>query len=306
MTGAAGRLLAAGAAALAAACASPGAPPGPPAGDRLIEQASSAGRLAYEQGRAAQAVALYRQALERARAIDAAGPAADAAYNLALAQIAAGDLDAAAPLLRQAEYDAARAAAPAHDIRLVRAKLAHLQGRPAQALALADGVIAGASPRLALQARVLRGQVRADAGEAAAARGELHLAWEHAAAQPPGPSIEADLRKLEGSIALLAGDADAAARAFDAEAALLREARRHHDMARAYARAGAAHLAAARPAEAAARYFLAARSLAAQGDAAAGRAYAAASLDAAGRAGDDAARARARALQAELSARGDP
>lgn len=301
--------LAASLLALCASCAAPGPQPAGPAGDRLVLQASSAARLAYEQGNYAQAQTLYRRALSRAQAIDAGEQAADAAYNLAMSEIALQHYDAAEQLLAQAEYDAARVSTAITDIRLLRAKVAYLRERLPEAIALANDVIASkALPRLFLQARILRGQIFCDTGNLPAAISELHSIKElvGAAKTVLGPSINADMDKLEGTIARREGKFDVAARFFDAEAELLRVAHRHRDMAYALARAAEMHLRAGRPALAADRFFLAARSLTGQGDFAAGKAFVASSQSAAETAGDEAARARAQLLLQEINRRGAP
>ena len=141
--------------------------------------------------------------------------------------------------------------------------------------------------------------MQADAGDAAAATAALRAAVALAGrtADAEQPAIAADLAKLDGSIARLEGRPDAAAASFETEANLLREARRFRDMSHALARAAAAHAAAGRPALAADRYYLAARSLDGRGEAAdeaAAKALLGAALAAAEAARDDDAGARAR------------
>lgn len=304
------RGFAAGLLALLAACSSPGPQqPDRPAGDPQVVEASSAARLAYERGHYAQARTLYRRALTRAQAIDSPGQAADAAYNLAMSEIGLRDYDAADRLLVQAEYDAARDSADTADIRLLRAKVAYLRERLPEALALASDVVASnASPRLVLQARILRGQAFCDTGDLPGAKAELQSAKNLVESTSIGltPSIGADLDKLEGTIARLDGNVEAAAHFFDSEVQLLRTARRHRDMAHALARSAEAHLRAGRPASAAERFFLAGRSLAGQGDFSSGEVYIASSEAAARAAGDEAARSRARRLLEEISRRAAP
>ena len=314
-------------AALCAACVSRGPaslPAVEAAPDRMALLASATARTAYEQGDFATAGRLYRRGLLRAREIDDAALAADAAYNLAVAEIGLGRYDAADALLRQADYDAGRASTGRADIRLVLAKTAYLRGRPAEALALADRAAADAGPRLRLQAAILRGQIHADAGRAEAASGELRLAAALAGATRDAeqPAIAADRAKLDGSIARLEGRPDAAAASFETEASLLRAARRFRDLSRALARAAAAHAAAGRPALAADRYYLAARSLDSRNgggddgeaggsdgggsDGEAAQALLASALAAADSARDGAARARILLLKDEISRRGRP
>ena len=301
--------LAAGVLALCASCSSPAPQPAEPAGDRLVLQASSAARLAYEQGNYAQAQTLYRRALTRAQAIDAGEQAADAAYNLAMSEIGLQHYEAADQLLAQAEYDAARVSTDITDIRLLRAKVAYLRERLPAAIALANDVIASkAPPRLVLQARILRGQIFCDTGNLPAAMAESQTIKElvGSAKTAFAPSMNADMAKLEGTIARLEEKMEVAARLFEAEVELLRVAHRHRDMAYALARAAEMHLRAGRPALAADRFFLAARSLTGQGYFVAGKAFVASSQSAAETAGDEAALARARLLLQEINRHGVP
>ncbi len=278
-----------------------------PAVETEVTQAFSVARRAYERGDFSQAQALYRQALQRARAIDNAALAADAAYNLAVSEIALHNHDAAEQLLREAGYDAARAGTDTIEPLLLRAKVAYLRGRPGEAIAFANQVIAAAAsaPGLRQQATLLRGQIQAEAGDLAAARVDLRAvvaAPQAASSAVLAPALAADARKLEGTIASRSGDRAAAAHLFDMEAELLRSALRYRDMAHAYARAADAYLLAANPLLAADRFFLAARSLHGSGDAAAAATHLESSLAAATRAGDAGAgtSARARALLDEI------
>ena len=292
-----------------ASCSSPGPRPTAPADEVRVTRTFAVARRAYEQGEFEQAQALYRQALTRARAIDDAALAADAAYNLAVSELALRHYDAANQYLREAAYDATRASTDVTEIRLLQAKLAYLRGRPAEAIALTHALIASAAaPRIHLQARILRGQINADAGDLVAAFAELHTV-KHLAAGPAGtlsPAMAADAAKLEGSIARRDGQVLTAARLFDSEAALLRRAHRYFDMGHALARAADAYLLAGLAAQAADRYFRAARSLDGLGATAAARPYLASSLAAAARAGDERAGDRARALLDEISRRAAP
>ena len=255
--------------------------PREPAGDTLVVQASSAARLAYDLGDYSQAQTLYRRALTRAQAINDADLAADAAYNLAMSEIGLQHYEAADQLLRQSEYDAARASSDTIDIRLLRAKVAYLRERLPEAIALANEVIASKAPQhLRLQAKILRGQIFCDTGDLPSAKSELQSIEELVASAKSEltPSVRADVEKLMGTIARLEGNMEVAARFFDAESELLRTARRYRDMGNAFARAAEAYLSAGRSALAADRFFLAARSLAGQGDLSAAKTFAESSL----------------------------
>ena len=292
-----------------AACVTPGPEPTKPRSDTLIAQASVAARLAYERGDFGQARQLYRQALTRARAVDDAGLAADAAYNLAISEIALGNYAVAEQLLPEAVYDAGRAASATDDILLLRAKVAYLREQLPEALAIAS-VVADSRAALALrlQAMLLRGHIFCERGELAPARSELQRVQGLGAAADAKlpPAIRADRAKLEGMIARLEGNLAAAAGLFDSEAELLRRAHRYRDMGYALARVADAYLAAGQPDLAADRYYLAARSLDARGEHATAQAFLASSLAAADKAGKQNARERALSLLDEISRRAGP
>lgn len=291
------------------ACAAPSPEPGKLLGDALITQTSAAARLAYERGEFSLAQPLYRRALTRARAINDAALAADAAYNLAVSEIALGNYAVAEQLLSDAGYDAQRAASATDDILLLRAKVAYLLKRLPQALTLASAVAdATVALSLRLQAMLLRGQIYCERGEVASARSELQRINGLGAKGDAelAPAIRADRAKLEGTIARLEGNMATAARLFDTEAEWLRGAHRYRDMGYALARAADSYLAAAQPNLAADRYYLAARSLDARGERADTQTFLAASIGAAEKAGNQNSRERAQSLLDEISRRGGP
>lgn len=286
------------------ACAGPGSRLSEPADDRVALQASSLARLAYELGDYPRAQTLYRRALTRAQAINDAALAADAAYNLAVTEIALQHYDTADELLRQSEYDASRASSDIIEIRLLRAKVAYLRERLPEAIKLADDIIASEAPEhLRVQAKVLRGQIFCETEDLPAARSALQSIESLVAPTKSDltPSVRADVEKLRGTIARLEGNMEAAAHFFDAESELLRSAHRYRDMGNAFARAGEAYVAAGRAVSAADRFYLAARSLAGQGDRTSARTFAESSAAAAASAGDDDARARAQLLLQEIA-----
>ena len=294
---------------LCASCASPSPQSSEARGDAVATQASSAARLAYEKGYFGQAQKLYRRALTRARAINDAKLAADAAYNLAMSEIGLGHYEAADQLLRQAYYDADRASSNTADIQLLRAKVAYLRMRLPEALVLVDEVAdSKAAQSLHLQAMILRGQIFCETGDPDAAKSELRAVEKLVAFSNTDltPAISADLAKLEGTISRLEGKMDIAARYFDAEAKRLRIAHRYRDMGYALARAAEAYRAAGRPALAADRFFLAARSLDGRGDTDAAKLSLASSLSAAEKARDKDARIRAQLLLREITRRAVP
>jgi tetratricopeptide (TPR) repeat protein len=278
-------------------------------GDAFITQASSAAKLAYEQGNFGQSKKLFRLALMRAQAINDAALAADAAYNLAMCEIGLGDYDSAAQLLRQAYYDAIRASSNTADIQLVRAKVAFLRTKPLEALTFLDEIAASnPTQSIQLQAIIVRGQIFGDAGDRNAANSELRAAESLVASSRVviSASVGADLAKLAGTVSRLEGKTDIAARFFDDEAELLRNAHRYRDMAYALARAAEAYLASGGLALAADRFFLAGRSLEGHGDTQAAKSLLASSVSAAKAAADQDARVRAETLLEEITRRHVP
>src|SRR5256885_25115 len=80
------------------------------------------------------------------------------------------------------------------------------------------------------------------------------------------PARRAAVTGLAARLALAAGHAPDAARSYEQQAELLRQARLYHDMAIAIGRAGDASRAAGRSEDALTRYFRAGRSLISQGE----------------------------------------
>src|SRR5207249_4696552 len=128
--------------ALAPGACSPATPPRAVFADPELSAATGAARAAFDRGQAALAADLYQRALTRARATDRPGEIADASYNRAVVLMSLGRYDEANELLGEAEAEARRAGRPAADVLLVEAKLARLRGRPREAVALADRVLA--------------------------------------------------------------------------------------------------------------------------------------------------------------------
>ena len=88
-----------------AACGGGGpADPGPPP-DAKLDQANRAGGQALSMDMPSLAVRQYKTALQRAYERDDAGAIADVSYNLALAQMRAGDAKAAIATVRDAQRD---------------------------------------------------------------------------------------------------------------------------------------------------------------------------------------------------------
>lgn len=292
-----------GAATLAflAGCASPGPLAGPPA-DPELTRAARSGRAAFERGAVSEAITFYARALGRARVLDDAGGIGDAAYNLAVCQAAVGQYDQARELLREAAAEVRRAQGNLADILLVEAKVAHSQGRPAEARRLAERVLSdsASAPTSAHRAQVatLLGNLALEAGQLALARAELTRG--QGLAVDSDLAVQAEVERLAARIALLEGTANAAALARDREAALWRRARRYPEMARALAGAAMAYQAAGQTALGAERFFRAARSGWAQGESDVAMQYVRHAIALAEAAGERSLLERAAALQAEM------
>lgn len=265
----------------------------------------TSGRLAFERGMNAEAVALYRRALDRAREMDNAVAIADASYNLAAAQVQAGDYAAAAAALLESEAEARRAGGNVADVLLLRAKVARLSGAPSEAVALADRVLADPASRPTaghrVQAHVLKGEVAAEEGNWPVAEQQARLARNALGriGDTASPALLAGVVGLRGRIARGRGDLAESARLFDRRADLLRRARLYRDMADAIADSAQVWMSLGRPAEAGPRFYRAARAAAAQGDAAGARSLLSQASDAARAARDERLLALVSALRIE-------
>jgi tetratricopeptide (TPR) repeat protein len=210
------------------------------------------------------AVRQYKVALSRAYERDDAGAIGDVAYNLALAQMKAGDSKAAIATAREAraELDRRRAAVPPELI-LVQAAAAYRSGDLGAAAGAAQEVIERGSkdPDVVPRAWFIRGLVAADRSDAAGLAQSI-------AALPPSKQadVEADRQELQGRAALLAGDSAGALTLFEQSAANRQQALDYRGMARALSLAGDASLRSGRAADAADLFLRAGRSALLQGD----------------------------------------
>jgi hypothetical protein len=237
----------------------------------------------------------------------------DAAYNLAAASVSLKQYDRARTLLAEARAEYRRAGVPITDVLLVEAKVARLQGRADEAVALADAILTQQSPPAAasdrVRAQVIKGEIACEARDAAgaaaalaAARGELRGGGGRSKdAGDPDAALAAGVAGLEGCVATLRGEPANAADAFDRAAALWRQARQYHPMARSLGRAAAAYREAGEARPAADRYYRAARSTFGQRELEDALDLARSAAQSAGEAGDEDLRRRAEALLAEIA-----
>jgi hypothetical protein len=239
---------------------------GPPPDVRL-DQANRAGTQALSMDMPSLAVRQYKVALSRAYERDDAGAIADVSYNLALAQMKAGDPKAALVTVREARADLERRRAQVpSELFLVQAAAAYRTGDLSGASAAAQEALdrPAKDPDTAPRAWFIRGLVAAERGDGAA----LNLAI---AALPPSKQadLEADRQELQGRAALLGNRAADALGLFEQSAASRQQALDYRGMARALSLAGDAMLRTNHAAEAADLYLRAGRSALLQGDGAA-------------------------------------
>jgi hypothetical protein len=252
-------------AALALAACGGGGPvdTGPPPDVRL-DQANSAGTQALSMDMPSLAVREYKVALARAYERDDAGAIADVAYNLALAQMKAGDSKAALATVRdaRAELDRRHVQIPA-ELFLVQAAAAYRNGDLGTAAAAAQDALdrPAKDPDTVPRAWFIRGLVAADRGDGATLNQAI-------AALPPAKQadLQADRQELEGRAALLGNRPADALALFEQSAANRRQALDYRGMARALSFAGDSALRSNRAADAADLFLRAGRSSLLQGD----------------------------------------
>jgi hypothetical protein len=239
---------------------------GPPP-DVKLDQANKAGTQALSMDLPSLAVRQYKVALSRAYERDDAGAIGDVAYNLALAQMKAGDPKGAVATTREAraELDRRRAAVPPELI-LVQAAAAYRSDDLSAAAGGAQEVLdrGAKDPDVVRRAWFIRGLVAADRSDAAG----LAQSIAALAALPPTKQadLEADRQELQGRAALLANDPAGALTLFEQSATNRQQALDYRGMARALSLAGDAALRSGRAADAADLFLRAGRSALLQGD----------------------------------------
>ena len=237
--------------------------PGPPP-DVKLDTANTAGTQALSMDMPAMAVKQYRVALNRAYERDDASAIADTAYNLALAQMRAGDSKEALRTLRDArsDLDRRRFAIPA-ELFLVQAAAAYRSGDLGGAYAATQEALDRTSkdPDTKPRAWFIRGLVAAERSDGAALAQAI-------AALPVSKQadLEADRQELVGRAALLNNQPAEALTAFEQSAANRQQALDYRGMARVLAMAGEASLRLNKTAEAADFFLRAGRSALLQGD----------------------------------------
>jgi len=248
-----------------AACGGGGPVDSGPPPDVKLDQANAAGTQALSMDLPSLAVRQYKVALSRAYERDDAGAIGDVAYNLALAQMKAGDSKGAVATVREtrAELDRRRAAVPPELI-LVLAAASYRSGDLSAAAAAAQDVLdrGAKDPDVVRRAWFIRGLVAADRSDAAG----LAQAIAALAAPTKQADLEADRQELQGRDALLANDSAGALSLFEQSASNRQQALDYRGMARALSLAGDAALRSGRAADAADLFLRAGRSALLQGD----------------------------------------
>ncbi len=265
------------------ACSSP-QPSRPP--DPKLNSLSGAGRRAYQGGEFEAGAQFYRRALERAREMDDPDRIGTSAYNLALCRYLMGEFDSILPLLKEARFAYRREGEIPADLILLEARTAFRMGEIDRARELAGEGLRREDEADRADFLILLGTISLAGGEPDAAREYLEEARD-VLDDPVPPLQEADISGLEGAIREAEGKFAAAGLAFDRRAEAFREAGRYRQMAAALGSAGNAYRHVPDPQKAGDRYFRAARSLFARGDAAAALKMLKPALDEAGASGDE-------------------
>ncbi len=168
---------------LALGCAGPGAETRPPVDEGMV-RISERGARAYRNGAWGEARVAYRQALERARALDDARWIGSLAYNLAAVELRMGRSTSGRRLLEESEAALRRAGLSTAPVELMEARRLRAGGDVEQAVRVLESITAGGGGwfvRAQLElASIAMGQQRLDdaAGHVSAARGAEALETE--------------------------------------------------------------------------------------------------------------------------------
>jgi tetratricopeptide (TPR) repeat protein len=258
------------AASMLAACGGNGSADTGPPPDVKLDQANTAGTQALSMDMPSLAVRQYKVALSRAYERDDAGAIADVSYNLALAQMKAGDPKAAIATVRDARADLDRRGAPVPaELLLVQAAASYRAGDVAGAGAAAEAALSrpAKDPDTVPRAWFIRGLVAAERGDSAALAQAVAALSPSNGAPSKQADLEADRQELQGRALL--GSRPAEARGlFEQSAANRQQALDYRGMARALALAGEAALRGGETTQAADLYLRAGRSALLQGDSA--------------------------------------
>lgn len=206
--------------------------------DAAWDQAMTAGQDSFELGRYSVAITQYRRAADLALLRDDGVAAAESGYDLAVAQLAGDDPEAALKTVqttRQAAHVRGQDAHPEFD--LIEAAAHYRLRQYPQAVILAAGGMASADTATAARSALVLG-LAADAGQDAPAF-QKALAYFNGLKPPLSRTEQADKAEIQARATLAANPAQAEQLAEQA-AALRRDDASYRDMARALALAGQA------------------------------------------------------------------
>jgi hypothetical protein len=212
--------------------------------------------------RPTQAVSAFRQALDRARIRDDAQAIGDLGFNLAIAQMRAGQPGPALATAREIEAELARRGTrPVPALQLVEAVSLYRLDQPAAADVVAGQVEGGNDAEAAARAAFLRGLIAEQRGDGAAM--EVALRKVAAASEP---ELKADAAELTARIALRNGNSTQAKQEAERAAELRRELLDYRSLGRCLALAARAAEQGGNPSAAADLYLRAGRTAGAEID----------------------------------------
>lgn len=213
--------------------------PAPTATDADLGRLASSARKVFDMGEPARAIPLYREALQRARALNDDAAVGAVGANLAACLFDAGALDAARETVREARDGLRRAKRPEADAALLEGRIALAQGRADDARAAVASLAAMPSPTRTsrIAAALLAADLALATDDFPGARAAIDTA-----ARLTGPDDDASLLAWQAEArarTLLAADAPSGA------AAAFEDAARHRGHASQAPRVAANLLAAA-------------------------------------------------------------
>jgi tetratricopeptide (TPR) repeat protein len=139
----------------------------PPPEDPTLSRLGHAGDIAFNLEKPAQAAEQYRAALDRARVRDDASAIADAGFNLAAAQLRAGQVAAAMQTAKELQIELARRGIRDPAFELITATALYRQNDPRNADAAAAALTDGKDVALGNAAWFLRGLIADERGDRA-------------------------------------------------------------------------------------------------------------------------------------------
>jgi tetratricopeptide (TPR) repeat protein len=238
--------------------------------DPELSSLSRSGRAAFERGDFKLAARFYRMARQRARVLDDPAEIGTVSYNLAAACLELGEIEPAVELLREARRALVRGPGVPPDLLILQGRVALLQGRTDEAERMIEEGLAGGGedlePEIRIQFRLLEARAALQAGALETAQ-QISQDLRAPIRKLDNDILQADYASLGGELLSVQGYFAPAARLFDRAADLLFAAGRYRGMTRARERAGIAYREAGEPCPAGDRFYRAARSRAARGEA---------------------------------------